>query len=277
MGYLSIGEMAKLNGLSEQSLRLYDRMGLISPTHRGEENGYRYYDIRQSAVLDIIQYMKSLGMSLKEISVQLRDPDINYIETVLRRRQEQVDGEIKNLKFQRRAIERTIESIEHYRTAPPDGTIVLEYIGRRQMYLIDCGINFYDYDMDEYERLLRELKDSLSADQLPQIYFCNAGTVLRQENLAQRRFYSTELFVFVDREFVSADLTTPIPASNYLCIYCDSFYKEKEYAERLLQEAEKRGYRVTGDYLCESISDIPMVDTTARGMFLRLQIPVSFA
>ena len=33
--------------------------------YRDAENGYRYYDIRQSAQLDMIQRMKALGMSLK--------------------------------------------------------------------------------------------------------------------------------------------------------------------------------------------------------------------
>ena len=69
MRHLTVGEMAKLNHISEQTLRLYDKRGLLSPSFRGQ-NGYRYYDIKQSAVLDIIQYMKSLGISLKEIKHQ---------------------------------------------------------------------------------------------------------------------------------------------------------------------------------------------------------------
>ncbi|MBS5523070.1 MAG: MerR family transcriptional regulator [Clostridiales bacterium] len=70
MKLLTIGQMALLNHVSEQTLRLYDRLGLLAPASRGE-NGYRYYDIKQSAVLEIIQYMKSLGFSLKEIRTQL--------------------------------------------------------------------------------------------------------------------------------------------------------------------------------------------------------------
>ena len=60
MKELSIGQMARLNGLSEQTLRLYDKAGLFSPMYRDAENGYRYYDIRQSAQLDMIQHMKAL-------------------------------------------------------------------------------------------------------------------------------------------------------------------------------------------------------------------------
>ena len=65
---LSIGEMAEANRVSVATLRLYDRMGLLKPSHRDEASGYRYYDIRQTSRLDIIRYMQSLGMSLAEIS-----------------------------------------------------------------------------------------------------------------------------------------------------------------------------------------------------------------
>ena len=109
MKHLTVGEMARLNHISEQTLRLYDKRGLLSPSFRGE-NGYRYYDIKQSAVLDIIQYMKSLGISLKEIGRQLENRDLGRIEAALREKQRQTEEEIRLLKCQRRALERTVES-----------------------------------------------------------------------------------------------------------------------------------------------------------------------
>ncbi len=275
MRLLTVGQMAALNHVSEQTLRLYDRLGLLSPRTRGE-NGYRYYDIKQSAILDIIQYMKSLGISLKEIKVQLEKKDIGQIEAALREKQRQTEMEIRQLKFQRRALERTIESFARYRTAPPDGTLQMEYIGTRQMYRIDTGVNVYDHDVETYESMLRGLKDSLVKDKLPQIYFCNAGTILRQKDFIAGHFYATEVFVFVDRESVQDSLITEIPAGNYACVYCDDFYKEKEYIDRLHDYIRKNGCQVCGDYLCESIADIPVVESNARGLYLRLQVPVKF-
>ncbi|BCI60920.1 MerR family transcriptional regulator [[Clostridium] leptum] len=276
MEWLTIGQMAKLNGVSQQTLRFYDKMGLLSPVYRGEDNRYRYYNIRQSAVLDIIQYMKSLGISLKDIKHQLDSQDLDYIEKALRQKQRQIDEEIRDLKFQRRAIERTVESFERYRSAPPDGSILMEYIGKRQMYRIDAGINFYDHDLETYEEMLRQLRERLMADRLPQIYFCNAGTILRRDRLLKGDFYSTEVFVFVDQEFVPETHMETVPAGNYLCIYCDNFYKEKEYVQRLMGYINNQGYQVCGDYLCEAIAEIPMVERQQRGMFLRLQVPVKF-
>ena len=146
--------MARMNGISEQTLRLYDREGLFSPIHRDTETGYRYYDIRQSAQLDMIQRMKTLGMSLKEIKTQLHHFDLSQFKKLLEKNLKVLECQELELMYQRRAIERTLESYEWYESAPPDGTIVLEYIPKRLIYMIDSGINFYDYGIDMYEKLL---------------------------------------------------------------------------------------------------------------------------
>lgn len=276
MKWLTVGQMAKLNHVSEQTLRLYDREGLLVPSKRGSDNRYRYYDMKQSAVLDMIQHMKSLGMNLRDIKTQLDNKDLGYLEDILQQKQRQIEEEIKQLKVQRRAVERMLESYERYRAAPPDGTIVLEYIGKRQMYCIDTQTNFYDNGIEVYEGILRELRSRLAQDKLPHIYFCNAGTILRYNNLMSNNFYSTEVFVFVDREFVSEEFITTIAPSNYLCIYCDNFHKEEEYARRLLKKAQSEGYIICGDYICETVAELPVIGGGERGMFLRLQIPVKF-
>lgn len=277
MERLTIGQMAKLNHVSEQTLRFYDKLHLLEPADVGEESGYRYYSIKQSAVLDMIQYMKSLGMKLTDIKKLLDHRDTSLIKSILRQKSLQIDEEIHTLKYQKRAIERTLQSYQRYELSPPDGSIVLEYIEERRMYRIDAGMNFYDYGIEVYEEMLRKLKESLISDQLPQIYFCNAGTILRQEDLERRRFRSSEIFIFVDREFVPDKLTVSVPANLYLCIYCNEFGKEKEYIGHLLDAVKERGYRIVGDYICEAIAEFPLLTRKERGMFLRLQIPIKFS
>lgn len=276
MEKLTIGQMARLNHISEQTLRFYDKIELLMPDTVDEETGYRYYNIKQSAYLDMIQYMKSLGMKLKDIKKQLEFKDPLLIKSILYQKSSQIDAEIRNLQYQKRAIERTLQSYQHYEASPPDGTIILEHIQERRIYCINSGMNFYDYGIEVYEEMLRKLKESLISDKLPQIYFCNAGTILRQKDLEQHRFYSSEIFVLVDREFVSDELTNLIPANTYLCIYCNKFEKEKEYIDRLLKAVEKEDYVIIGDYICEVITEFPLLERKKRGMFLRLQIPISF-
>ena len=117
MKELSIGQMARLNGVSEQALRLYDKVGLFSPMYRDAENGYRYYDIRQSAQLDMIQHMKALGMSLKDIREQMTHFELDMFKTILHRNLEELELRSRELMYQRRAIERTLESYEWYENA----------------------------------------------------------------------------------------------------------------------------------------------------------------
>lgn len=124
------------------------------------------------------------------------------LKALLEQKNGQIDQQIKELQYQKRAVARTLESYERYEKMPPEGTVSLEYIGKRYMYCVDSGINFYDYGIDTYEKILRKLKLNLMQNHLTQSYFHNAGTVLRQNYLEKREYRSSEVFVFVDREFL---------------------------------------------------------------------------
>lgn len=104
--YISIGEMAKINRTTVPTLRLYDSMGLLTPYYTDEETHYRYYDIKQNARFDMIQYMKELGMELKEIKELFDKQDINLIEQILRQKKEQTVVQMQELKFKMQAIDR---------------------------------------------------------------------------------------------------------------------------------------------------------------------------
>lgn len=275
MSKLTIGQMSEINGVTRQALRLYDEIGLLKPSIIGE-NGYRYYDISQCARLDMIQHMKSLGMELRTIKEQLDKKDLSLLRNILEQKKDAVEEQIRQLKYQKRAIERTITSYDLYMSAPPDGTIILEYIGKRLMYQLDSGINFYNYDINVYEEILRRLKNDLLIHHLPQIYFSNVGTILRKIQLETREFIATEFFVFIDQDYVPAEFHTSLPSGMYLCIYCNRFEKEKEYTLRLLDEINKLNYTIAGDCICEVIMDSTVFDESRRNMFYRIQVPISF-
>ena len=101
---LSIGKMAEMNQTTVPTLRLYDQLGLLKPRHVDGETGYRYYDINQNARLDMIAYMKELGMSLKEIQGVLEAEDIALIEQILARKNEQIHQQIRDLRLRHNAF-----------------------------------------------------------------------------------------------------------------------------------------------------------------------------
>ncbi|MBQ2302598.1 MAG: MerR family transcriptional regulator [Oscillospiraceae bacterium] len=273
---LSIGEMAKINNISVSTLRLYDEIGLIKPCYTDKESRYRYYNIRQNARLDMIQYMKALGMELKEIKEVLESEDTKLIESILIHRKKQVKEQILNLNLQLAAISRTIESLERYRKSPNIGTITIEYIPHRKIYSMPTSINFYEYGIEVYENELKELKNSLIKHNLPQIYYCNAGTTMKKESFLEGKLESDEIFVLVDDNFPQSDSVKRIESGMYVCIYLDSFDDEPEYAKRLLDYCNENNYKVAGDYICEVLTEFSVFDDEKRGMFLRLQVPVAF-
>jgi len=147
---MKIGEMARFNRVSISTLRLYDKVGILKPCHTDPETNYRYYSIHQKARLDMIQYMKELGMSLGEIREILEKGDIQLIESTLISKKRQVKEEIAQMELRLGAISRAIESVERFRKAPDCGMITVEYIPHRTIYVMHTDINFYDHDISVY-------------------------------------------------------------------------------------------------------------------------------
>lgn len=64
----SIGEFSKLSGLSINTLRHYESVGILIPETINESTGYRYYSASQLVTVNKILAMKDVGFSLGEIS-----------------------------------------------------------------------------------------------------------------------------------------------------------------------------------------------------------------
>lgn len=82
MKNLTIGKLAKTSGVNIETVRYYERIGLIPKPHR-KESGYRQYSLEDVARLKFILHAKELGFSLKEIRelLELRvDPETNCEE-----------------------------------------------------------------------------------------------------------------------------------------------------------------------------------------------------
>ncbi len=68
---MQIGELAKQGGVGVQTLRFYERRGLL-PEPKRKESGYRVYGQGELHRLRFIRHAKALGFSLKEIGEILK-------------------------------------------------------------------------------------------------------------------------------------------------------------------------------------------------------------
>ncbi|WP_052078741.1 MerR family transcriptional regulator [Spirochaeta lutea] len=63
---MTIKEVAQRTGLSEHTLRYYERLGIISGVSRSE-SGYRDYSEQDIGWIDFIQCLKRTGMPLEDL------------------------------------------------------------------------------------------------------------------------------------------------------------------------------------------------------------------
>lgn len=272
---LSIGQMAELNHISEQTLRLYDKEGLLVPRCVDPVTGYRYYHIIQSAKLDLIQNMKIYGMTLRQIRSFLDSNDPAALRALLTEQADSIEERIRQLRRSQSAITRTLDNYRRYEAMPRNGEIFLEYIPERRIFRYSCDVNYFDQDESGYEYMLRQMKTNLVANNMPLSYFTNIGTIIRREHLVPDALFSNEVFLFVDEDDSSQAMET-LPAASYLCLCSDEFSMEAANVRRLLDYVQTRGCEIAGDYICEVVVDFPMLDFYRRRMFYKAQIPVRF-
>ena len=272
---LSIGQMAELNHVSEQTLRLYDKEGLLVPRCVDPVTGYRYYHIIQSAKLDLIQNMKVYGMTLRQIRSFLDSNDPAALRALLTEQADSIEERIRQLRRSQSAITRTLDNYRRYEAMPRNGEIFLEYIPERRIFRYSCDVNYFDQDESGYEYMLRQMKTNLVANNMPLSYFTNIGTIIRREHLVPDALFSNEVFLSVDEDDSSQAMET-LPAASYLCLCSDEFSMEAANVRRLLDYVQTRGCEIAGDYICEVVVDFPMLDFNRRRMFYKAQIPVRF-
>ena len=107
MDHLSTGQLAKQADVNIETVRYYERRGLIPEPPR-RESGYRKYPLNTVGRIHFIKRAQELGFSLKEISELLAlrlDPHAQALE-VRNKAQEKVKD-----------IETKIESLQHMKHA----------------------------------------------------------------------------------------------------------------------------------------------------------------
>ncbi len=69
---LTIQEMARQSGLSEHTLRCYERIGLLTPNARDRSSSHRRYSAETVSIVESLSCLRGTGMSLNDIPIFLR-------------------------------------------------------------------------------------------------------------------------------------------------------------------------------------------------------------
>jgi len=74
--YYTVGEISKMFGISKDTVRLYDKLGILSPV-KSDANHYRYYTREDMIFFCHVCTLKKLGLPLKLIKKLLYENNLN--------------------------------------------------------------------------------------------------------------------------------------------------------------------------------------------------------
>lgn len=105
-----IGELAELAGVTVRSLRHYDKIGLLKPSHVAPGSGYRSYGPDNLRRLQDILILRAMGLALAEIAVALANGEARLER--LKRQHRLLQGRARDLAGMLATVEAAIGELE---------------------------------------------------------------------------------------------------------------------------------------------------------------------
>jgi DNA-binding transcriptional MerR regulator len=122
----SIGEFARLAGVSVRTLRHYDEIGLLPPATVDPLTGYRGYSAAQLGQLNRIMALKELGLSLVQARRLLTGVTLEELRGMLILRRAQLEHELAQHTSQLLGIEARLNHIAREGAMPADDIVIKE-------------------------------------------------------------------------------------------------------------------------------------------------------
>lgn len=133
---LSITELAKLRDVSTETLRHYDRIGLLKPYKIKESTKERYYSIHQFEQLGTIIELKQLGLTLKEIQDYFKNRNVKTTYDLLSKGLDVVELKIEELNKVKKSINLKLNFLEQIKDSEFDYHIEIKEVQFDRYYLI---------------------------------------------------------------------------------------------------------------------------------------------
>lgn len=149
---LSIGEFSQITGLTVKTLRFYHEQSILIPARVDGGSGYRFYEIEQAELANVIRRLRDLEFSVREISEVLADvtEESDMLER-LERKHAAIALRLKRDRQTQRSLNELILWIRETRTMMNDTSNQVEIktvdpmkiaAVRMQAAYRDCGTGF---------------------------------------------------------------------------------------------------------------------------------------
>lgn len=267
--YLSTGELAKMLGVTKQTLIYYDNIGLISPAKRGEKD-YRYYTLEQADELDSILTFRNLGVSINVLKEYLSERNAESCIEMLKKQKQKVDIEIQKLDRIRKKIDGRAKLLEQVIDVKDFKKVVFSK-SEQEFYMIEqCK------EVDEKEYMQSFITLCNHSKEL-QIDFENpVCNIIKKEDLLKGNYGNTSCFgIKIPENFEVTNIERfEKPSGIYASTYHQGSYDTRYLAyERLLSTIKKEGYIVYGNaYETDLLSTLTSSDKDEYMKLISIQV-----
>ncbi|MDQ0204819.1 MerR family transcriptional regulator [Pectinatus haikarae] len=239
----SIGDTAKIMGISVQTLRNYTNMNLVIPQHIDLETGYRYYSFKQFHYIDRIKYLRSLGMSLAEIAEILRAGKPEKLLIHLEAQKKKLVWELKEMVERYEDIEWYIDYFRYLgRYRIENVPYILQFEARHLMYVDHLRQD----TIESVETRLAKLKNKAN---IP--YRRQYGYVIDFPDFLNGKFTPQKYFTYL-KEKPEDDINGKylnLPAGLYLCLWVtDRSAIKAELVKKFFAEHPSPSFAVANEY-----------------------------
>jgi len=119
--HLTIGQLARQTGTKAETIRYYEKIGLLPPPLRSEGN-YRHYCARDQRRLSFVRRARELGFPIEQIRQLVAfddqcDRECSTVDDVVRAHTADIAQRIRDLKALQSELERMVNSCPGGRVA----------------------------------------------------------------------------------------------------------------------------------------------------------------
>lgn len=265
----TVGEVAKIFTVSTDTLRYYDRIGLLSPWVTGE-NGYRYYSKAQFEIISTIMLLRSMGTPIKNMYGILNDNTADGIMQELKRYSGEIDNEIRKLRELKEKVNLFEQNIE--KTCYSD-EIRIEKVPQMWMFSKLFGSDD-ELDIEEILEVNRLAKKDWSS-------LAGIVSTITPKNLKAGCFHTYERYGYISEIpcNVKSKYLEVIPSRE--CVVANAKVCTVEHAEidgvygKMLDFVKEKGLAISGDAIERNVLDLYAGNSKEPTIFFKIYIPVT--
>lgn len=264
--YYKIGEISNLYDIGPDSLRYYEKIGILNP--KRDTNGYRVYSIRDIWKLNVIRDLRKLNFSMERIKSYLNERTLTSTKGLLEEELGLINDKISSLLSLKENINNRIDTLNEGIYCKELEEVKVRYVKSRKVLTIEENVS----RDEEVDFLLKKLNKD-HEDKLYLLGNSSMGTIIPMEYI-EKSIYNRYNSVFIELDEKEAIYDFVLDEGDYAYVaYRGDYNKNQVLIPKILEFIKGNKYKIDSNFI--EICKIDIHETSVVNEFLtELQVKV---